>query len=303
MHDKSVGSVGLINLLIDQNQPDKAFEWINRFTTFNLADYTRLINAKVGNPETQKSIDEWNQTYQLIQLLYRRLQDNPSDEVSEQINDLWAKNNQLADNISRRFPEVAELFETTPADIAKLQANIPEGTIVIQPILPTNITNVPNNIAIFILTANAPTQVTKVPINPADFDQLLTQYRLQLEDPLDDKHDQSQEKLYDLLIRPIEAQIQAFSPKKLAIIATGKLRYIPFETFYDTKTKQHLIEKYPLHYLTRISATKPPGTQPSSSATALVLGNPIPSQQELPGAEEEAKKIHQIIPGKLLIRN
>lgn len=297
--------VALLDILIDQNKPDLAFAQLNLATTFDLADYTRLINAKVRNPEAQRLIDQWNQTYQRIQFLYWRLEDNPSNQLSQRINDLWAENNQLAEDISRRFPEVAELFETKPVDIAKLKANIPEGTVLIQPVLLTNIENVPNNIAIFVLTANEPTQVTKVKIDPREFDKLLTQYRKQLENPREGSWEfgDNQKQLYDYLIRPVEAQIQAASPKQLAIIATGKLRYIPFETLYDREKEQHLIEKYPISYRTRISAReKSSEKQASEPARLLALGIPVFSgPQHLPKAEEEARKIHEIMPGKLLL--
>ncbi|CCI13624.1 Tetratricopeptide TPR_2 (fragment) [Microcystis aeruginosa PCC 9806] len=49
------------------------------------------------------------------------------------------------------------------------------------------------------------------------------------------------------MIRPIESQIATSSPKNIAIIATEQLRYIPFETLYDEKNDQVLLEKYPIY--------------------------------------------------------
>ncbi len=107
----------------------------------------------------------------------------------------------------------------------------------------------------------------------------------------------------------MEAEIAAASPKQLAIIATGKLRYIPFETLYDAETDQYLLEKYPIHYLTRISANRPtPNRAPTTAATAatprqiLAFGNPTPAEIEIQGAEEEAKTIVEILSGELFIR-
>ena len=230
----------MLSLTSSSTKTNPIAPWLNLATTFDLADYRRLINAKVFDPEAQRLIDQWNQTYQEIQFLYQRLEDNPSNQLSQLINVLWEENNQLAEDISRRFPEVAELFEIKRKDIATLQANIPEGTVLIQPVLLTNRRNVLNNIAIFVLTAKGPTQVTKVKIDPREFGELLTQYRQQLENPNEDSHefDDNQKQLYDYLIRPVEGQIQTASPKQLAIIATGKLRYIPFETLYDSETEQ-----------------------------------------------------------------
>jgi tetratricopeptide (TPR) repeat protein len=144
-------AIALISLLIDQNQPEKAFEWANLATTADLADYTRLINARVSNPQLQQLIDQWKQRNEQIQFLYRQNDSKPSDQLSQQINALQEQNNKLAEEI-RQFPEGAELFETKPTDIKLLRESIPEGTVVIQPILLTNVKNVPNTVAIFILT-------------------------------------------------------------------------------------------------------------------------------------------------------
>ena len=67
-------AVALIDLLIDQNQPERAFEWANLATVADLADYTRLVNAKVANPEAQKAIDKWNQKNIQLESLRKDLQ-------------------------------------------------------------------------------------------------------------------------------------------------------------------------------------------------------------------------------------
>lgn len=72
--------------------------------------------------------------------------------LSKQIRELEAQVNQKAEALSRQVPEAAELFETTPTDIAQLRASIPSGTTVVHPVLLTNIDNVPNTIAIFVLS-------------------------------------------------------------------------------------------------------------------------------------------------------
>jgi CHAT domain-containing protein len=165
--------------------------------------------------------------------------------------------NRQAEAISRQFPEVAELFETTPKDIAQLQASIASDTVVIQPVLLTNVNKVPNTIALFVLTKNS-LSVRKVPIDPKEFDNILTQYRKEVQDIGETNFTVTGSKLYEILIRPVEDQIKATSAKQLSIIATGKLRYIPFETLYDKQTNEFLIQKYPVNYLTRISTRTMP---------------------------------------------
>ncbi len=228
---------------------------VNLTTTADPADYSRLVNAKVANPQAQSAIEAWNQSNRQLESLRQQLQQKFSSRLSQQINQLQAQLNQQAETISRRFPEVAELFETTPNDIAQLRANIPAGTVVIQPVLLTGIDQVPNTIALFILTKDKLT-VTQQKIDPKAFDQLVTQYRQELTDGRFNKYCTTSSKLYDILIRPVEAQLVTNKAKQLSIIATGKLRYIPFETLIDRKTNKYLIQKYPVNNLTRLS-TRP----------------------------------------------
>ncbi|MBD1924328.1 tetratricopeptide repeat protein [Microcoleus sp. FACHB-831] len=245
-------AIALTSLLIDQNQPAKAYEWINRVTTAELVDYTRLVNAKIANPEAQKAIDEWNQKNQQLQFLYNQLQDNFSNERSRQMREVEAEVFKQAEDISRQFPEVAELFETKPTDIAQLQSSIPPGTVIVHPVLLTGVNNLPNNIAIFVLTKDKVT-VTKKTINYTEFDKLVKDYGDQLQDRKNTDYPVTSTKLYDILLRPVEDKIQAQSPTQLSIITSGKLRYIPFETLRDSQTGKYLIEKYPVNYLTRLS--------------------------------------------------
>ena len=296
--------IALTNLLIEQNKAERAYEWINRFTTFELADYTRLIKAKVAHPQAQLAVDEWKQKTQQLTELYEQLNQQLDDfsesspEISLQIRSLEAEVNQLAENTIEQFPEIAELFETTPEDIDKLRANLPSDTLVIQPVLLTNVSNVPNNIAIFILSKDQPLSVIKVSINPREFDDLISQYRNKLQNRSARGFKGIGGELYDLLIRPVEEQIETLSPNRIAIIPTGKLRYIPFETLYDQQTKQYLIEKYPVHYFTRLSVNSLQSEQSISNRQGvLALGNPVPIEPyDLPATEAEVDSISQIIP-------
>ncbi|MGF1675272.1 MAG: tetratricopeptide repeat protein [Rivularia sp. (in: cyanobacteria)] len=299
LESKQGGFTALVDLLIEQNQPERAFEWANLATVTDLADYTRLVNAKVGNPEAQKAIDGWNKKNIQLESLRKDLQEKFSEELSQRVNQLQEKVNQEAEEIGNRFLEAADLFETKPTDIAKLRASIPTDTTVIQPVLLTNTSNVPDTIALFIFSKDKLT-VKKIPINPTKFKDLLTKTNASLTNRFDDKYLNNLEQLYNLLIRPIETEIQATKPKQLSFIASGKLRYIPFEALYDSKADKYLIEKLPISYLTRISpnslAAKSAKTQ--SSKRVLAIGNPVPNGKlALRGAETEVKKITEIFPG------
>jgi CHAT domain-containing protein/Flp pilus assembly protein TadD len=301
LQENNWSATALVNVLINQKKYAQAFEWVNLFTTADLADYTRLINAKVANPEAQQSLDDWSKKNQQLEALRQQLQSDQSESLPQQIRQLEAQVYSEAETISRRFPEVAELFETTPVDIKNLTSSIPAGTVVVQPVLLTNVRDMPNNVAFFIFTKGN-FSVIKKSIDPNKFDKLITDYLKQVQDDSDSDYFETGGELYDILIRPIEGEIKALSPKQLSIIATGKLRHLPFETLYDNKTKQFLIQKYPVNYLTRISnnSLQSLGIQnaiPRKAQAVLAFGNPVTSEpQNLPGAEAEVIKIKEILP-------
>ncbi|MBP0035427.1 MAG: CHAT domain-containing protein, partial [Roseofilum sp. Belize BBD 4] len=287
-------AIALTSLLIQQNDPKEAFRWINRVTTYELADYTRLLGAKVQNPEAQALIDQYNQRSQQIESLRRQLQlDFSDDQLSRRINDLQTENIQLGEQIAQQFPEAADLFETPLIDIDELQATIPDGTVVLQPVPLTNITNVPNTLALFLLTRDS-FQVVQTPLDAEKFNQLVQRYPQQLENRHKDSLTTSRD-LYHILIRPIEDQLNAYNPEHLSIIATGQLRYIPFESLNDRETKQFLIEKYPINYLTRLSPTPSNPQTPNNSRRLLAFGNPKPDTPlDLPGTEAEVNTITRL---------
>ncbi|WP_237395864.1 CHAT domain-containing protein [Okeania sp. KiyG1] len=295
----------LIDFLIEQNAVNEAWQLFNYAITSDLNDCIRSLDLKVKDPEAQKLINQWqqnNQLLQFLQFLYDKIKDQWSPQLSQAINQLQAETNEIAKNISNKYPEVADLFESKPKDIDPLKANIAPGTVVILPVLLTGIPNVPDSIAIFLVTRDKPVLVKKVPIDAQEFYQILREYRQQLENPYADLYEINQEKLYDYLIRPIEGKIADYCPKQLAIIATGKLRDIPFETLFDNQTNKYLLEKYPIHYLTHISGNKKPKSKHTKSLKVLAFGNPQPTKKDLPGAEAAAKEIAEMFSSKYYIR-
>ncbi|MDB9418151.1 CHAT domain-containing protein [Microcystis aeruginosa] len=281
--------ITLATILIQQNQPEKAFQWLNLATTADLADYNRLINAKVADLDAQKALDNWNTDNQQLEGMRRQLQDKYSQELAQQIRQFEEKVYKNAETIGQKYPEIAELFETKPTDIAQLQKNIAPDTLVIQPV------PLRDKVALFLVTREK-LIVIQSDTKRDDFNQLVSQYHNQLADYKNADYLVTGSKLYEILIRPIESQIATSSPKNIAIIATGQLRYIPFKTLYDKKNDQVLLEKYPIYYLTRISTSTPPSTE-RKPLQGLAFANPKPTQEELKGTEIEAETISKTFPG------
>ncbi len=343
LESKQGTSIALVDLLIRQNSPQKAFEWANLSTTFDLVDYDRLAGTEgqVKNPVANQAYQEWkaqarklealrqelqtnfsdtlsqqvlqkqadlseqaeiltegqvknpvaNQAYQewkaqarQLEALRQELQTNFSDTLSRQVRQQEAALREQAEILVEKYPELADLLEITPTDLAQLQANLPANTTLLQPVLLTGIDNVEHTVALFILTRTT-LKVQQVPV-PKDLNERLQRYASQLESDLEIVDRALSSQLYDLLIRPIEAQI---APNQtLAIIATGALQRIPFETLYDNQTQQYLLQKYPIHYLTRLSKVQPQPTPKVNNPSVLVFANPRPTQVELIGTEAQA---------------
>ncbi|GBL12065.1 lipopolysaccharide assembly protein B [Microcystis aeruginosa Sj] len=281
--------ITLAEVLIQQNQPEKAFEWLNLATTADLADYNRLINAKVADPDAQKALDNWNADNRQLEGMRRQLQDKYSEELAKDIRQFEEKVYKNAETIGQKYPEIAELFETKPTDIAQLQKNIAPDTLVIQPV------PLRDKVALFLVTREK-LIVIQSDAKREELNKLVSEYRTQLANAKNSDVYDTGGKLYEILIRPIESQIATSSPKNIAIIASGQLRYIPFETLYDKKNEQVLLKKYPIYYLTRISTSTPPATE-RKPLQGLAFANPQPTKQELKGTEIEAETISKLFPG------
>ncbi|TRV44540.1 MAG: tetratricopeptide repeat protein [Microcystis panniformis Mp_MB_F_20051200_S9] len=294
-------SIALVDLLIRQNSPQKAFEWANLSTTFDLVDYDRLAGTEgqVKNPVANQAYQEWKAQARQLEALRQELQTNFSDTLSRQVLQQQAALNEQAETLVEKYPELADLLEITPTDLAQLQANLPANTTLLQPVLLMGIDKVENTVALFTLTRTT-LKVQQVPV-PDDLNQLLQRYANQLESDLEIVDRALSSQLYDLLIRPMAAQI---APNQtLAIIATGALQRIPFETLYDNQTQQYLLQKYPIHYLTRLSKVQPQPTPKGNNFSVLAFANPRPTQAELIGTEAQADFLQQTYPNSQIYKH
>jgi CHAT domain-containing protein len=294
----------LISILIKQNKFEKAYEYLNLSTTTELADYSRLINAKTIDKNLQKEIGQWNQENNRLVGMRLRARVEISELVIKQIRNLEIALIRQTENLVAKYPEAAELFESKPTDIKVLQASIPDGMAIIHPVLTVRSGNDPDLITIFVLSKNRKVFAKQFEFSKSEIETLLTKTSNDLSNASDPDYIPSLKKLYDLLILPVEKEIQEINPKQLSFIASGQLRYIPFEALYqcnDSKCSsgQHLIQKYPISYLTRIS-TNSLGSQSNklSESKILAVGNPVPKKpQLLNGAESEAQSITNLFPG------
>lgn len=73
--------------------------------------------------------------------------------------------------------------------------------------------------------------------------------------------------LYDILIRPLEADLADANVDRLIISVDGPLRYLPFGSLYDSRTRTFLAQKFSLGLFTpanRVSLTRQPSGDPTT---------------------------------------
>ncbi len=100
----------------------------------------------------------------------------------------------------------------------------------------------------------------KVPF--AELAKKIARLRTALNDPGLDPIQPASE-LYDLLIRPLENDLQAAGVKSLMFSLDGPLRYLPVAALYDRNTHEWLCQKYPLSLFTPAVRSKMKDTPPS----------------------------------------
>ncbi len=108
--------------------------------------------------------------------------------------------------------------------------------------------------------------------------------------------DQNAEGLYQQLIAPLRPHLHS---SKLILIPHGVLHYVPFAALRDPATGRYLIEDFTLTYAPSASVLQYLRHKESPfTGRALVLGEPIPADPELPplaGSRREAEEVAELL--------
>lgn len=106
-------------------------------------------------------------------------------------------------------------------------------------------------------------------------------------------------KLYDLLIRPAEADLAASDIKTLAFVLDGAIKNLPMAALYDGR--QYLIEKYSLALTPGLQLLDP---RPLQRQQLKVLVGGLSEERQgfsaLPGVEAEVQRITAEVPTQVL---
>jgi CHAT domain-containing protein len=150
------------------------------------------------------------------------------------------------------------------------------------------------------LLLSLPTGIKRVTVAEpgARFERLTQSFRsaLQAQDP--QRYLYHAKRLYDLLIRPIETDLQA--GQTLVWVPDGALRLLPLAALYDGE--QFLIEKHALAVTPSLTLTDPhPLPRDTASALAAGMSEAVGDFPPLPHVRDELQSIHQLYGGTVLL--
>ncbi|MBF0450493.1 MAG: CHAT domain-containing protein [Candidatus Magnetomorum sp.] len=141
-----------------------------------------------------------------------------------------------------------------------------------------------------------------VPVKLDDLSHTIIEYRKKLQTRPNNRFLYDSMKIYDWVIRPVEAMLTENGVDTLVIAPDGILRLIPFSTLYDSK--QFLIEKFAISTIPAISLTDP---RPMDKENfKILLGGLAEGRQgfsPLPSVPAELRDIKEIMSGKILIKD
>ncbi|MEM9156209.1 MAG: CHAT domain-containing protein [Cyanobacteria bacterium P01_F01_bin.33] len=139
-----------------------------------------------------------------------------------------------------------------------------------------------------------------VEIGAAKLAEEIRDLRFLLEKRATDQYLPQAQKLYDLLLRPLESDLKALNPKTLAFIHDGVLRQVPMAALHDGD--RFLIETYPMAVTPSLSLTSGQPLQ-REDLRALIVGLTVERSpfEALANVEIETKNVRDIVSGARLL--
>ncbi len=273
----------IIAALLAAGQPVEAFEYVERSKSRALVD---LLAAK-------KDFATSGANQQQVASLLTELD---TQEAQARVQKPGAARSSGAIQVKQRLqtvaPELASLVTVAPVAARKIQSLLqPDETLV-------EYYYEGDDLYTFVVTRET---VKGFKLNGRHLLADILQFRVALEQPQTQSYVTPSQKLYDRLIRPLEASL---TQKKLLIVAHGALHYLPFNALETGNT--YLIDRYSLRQLPSASVLQFLQGRPTSPAVSvLALGNPDLGnpKYDLKSAQDEVEGIAKDFPrAKVLIR-
>lgn len=205
----------LADVLLRQNRVMEALQVLDLLKVQELEDYLKNIK---GN----------DRTLQGVRLL------DAEKVVSEK---LTVSGLAKSSEINRQLAiQIQQIPKSDINQVPEYLQKIPQGNVLIYPLI------LSDRLEIILFAPNILPISRTVPITQSDLDALIVEFRTALQDSGSDDVKEPAQKLYNLLIKPIEADLIKAKATTILYAPDQQLRYAPLAALYDGK--QWLSEKY-----------------------------------------------------------
>jgi CHAT domain-containing protein len=223
---------------------------------------------------------------QFVELLLQSPSDTPSQENLKQAREV-IEALQLAE-LDNFFREAC--INAVPVKIDQIDPK----AAVIYPII------LPNQLAVIVSLPNQPLRYHKTSLPQGEVERILTQMRQALRPTafVEDWLPVTQ-KVYDLLLRPVESQLAATGIKTLVFVPDGLLRSLPMAALNDGK--QYLIEKYSVVLTPGLQLLQPQTKQQRMRGLLAGISQAREGFLALPNVAVEINQIKAEIPSQVLL--
>jgi CHAT domain-containing protein len=139
-----------------------------------------------------------------------------------------------------------------------------------------------------------------LPISAADLKRQVLVWRKNLMERFSRSYQRESRSLYEALMRPLVAELEARQLRHLVFVPDGILRSVPMAALYDSQRQQYLVEQFAIGYSLGLGGklvAAPPPEFP------LIAGRSSASRQfpnPLPGAEQETRQLQGLLGGTRL---
>lgn len=233
----------LANLLIKQDRIIEAIQVLDLLKVQELEDYLKNIK---GNDRTKQG----------LRLL------PPEANISPQLSTI---NYQNIPEINRQLAnQIQQLPKSEINRVPDYLKQIPKGSVLLYPLI------LDDRIELILFSPNTTPINRTVKISKQELEALIETFRGDINGQGNDATRKTARKLYEILIRPIEADLVAAKAETILYAPDGALRYIPLAALHDGK--QWLAEKYRISNLIAYiltDFTPKPKTQPKVVAGAF----------------------------------
>lgn len=286
--DKQAVYQDLVGALVELQRNREAFSYAERAKARALVDTLatrRRDGGRAGSSAVLAAIEEIRKAEEAL------FSHRGTASTLEHATTRSATRSRVAE-LMQANPKVASLVTVSAPDVGAIQSLLRRDEAVLEYF------GGDSRMFGFLVTAD---RVHAFPIDTTSLEEDTRRFRERLQRPSSQGYKAPGRKLYAGLVEPA---VKQFRGRRLIIVAHGPLHYIPFAALPAGNSA--LLDRYEVRVLPSASVMEFLAQRgPNGSEATLILGNPDLHDpgMDLPGAEQEARRISTLLPqSQLLLR-